>query len=415
MSIIKPFKALRPLPEFAPKVAALPYDVMNTEEAKKMAEGNPLSFLHVSHAEMDVPDTASIYDEVVYNQAAANFQKLITEKVLVKEETDCLYIYALTMNGRTQTGLVACCSVDDYFNNIIKKHEYTRPEKEEDRIRHMQAVSAHTGPIFLTYRDNESVNKIIEQYKKQPSIYSFTAVDGIKHEAWKIDDPTTIITLIRLFENQIRYLYIADGHHRAASAAKTGARLKKANANHTGYEDYNFFLSVLFPASELAIMDYNRVVKDLNGLTETAFLREVEKHFTIHPGNYNANNIKPNQAHHFGMYLSGKWYHLEAKAAIIATDPIGILDVTILQNYLLQPVLGIDDPRTDKRIDFVGGIRGLSELEKRVNSGEMKVAFALYPVSLQQLMAIADTGNVMPPKSTWFEPKLRDGLFCHSF
>jgi len=415
MSIVRPFKALRPSPELVFKVSALPYDVMNAAEAKQMAAGNPYSFLHISHAEMDLPENTNLYDESVYAKAAENFHKLIAENVLQKETTDCFYIYSLTMNGRTQTGLVACCSIEDYFNDIIKKHEFTRPEKEEDRIRHMSALQAHTGPIFLAYRDNVSVNKIIEQFQSEVPIFSFVAEDGIKHEGWKIEQPTAIKTIVQLFENQIRYTYIADGHHRAASAAKTSARLKEANPNHTGYEDYNYFLSVLFPASQLAILDYNRVVKDLNGLSEAEFLNKVAQCFSIQKGNYNTENIKPIALHQFAMYLGGKWYRLEAKPEIISNDPIGILDVTILQNYLLQPVLGIEDPRTDKRIDFIGGIRGLKELEKRVNSGEMKVAFALYPVSLEQLMAIADTGNVMPPKSTWFEPKLRDGLFSHQF
>ncbi len=415
MSIVRPFKALRPPKDLAHKVAALPYDVMNSEEAKQMATGNPFSFLHVSHSEIDLPEGVSQYDEAVYSKAAENFQKLMRENALKQDEKDAFYIYALTMNGRTQTGLVVCCAIEDYFNNTIKKHEFTRPEKEEDRIRHMNALQAHTGPIFLAYRDNESVDKIIEQFKADEPLFSFVADDGIKHEGWKIEQPTAVQTIVRLFESNIRSLYIADGHHRAASAAKTGERLKHANPNHTGFEDYNHFLSVLFPASQLAIMDYNRVVKDLNGWSEFDLLQAIQKHFILMDENFNAENVKPQQLHHFAMYLSGKWYRLEAKPEEVFSDPIGILDVTILQNFLLQPLLGISDPRTDKRIDFVGGIRGLKELEKRVNSGEMKVAFALTPVSMEQLMAIADTGNVMPPKSTWFEPKLRDGLFCHLF
>jgi len=415
MSIVRPFKALRPAAALVAKVAALPYDVMNSAEAKLMAEGNPHSFLHISHAEIDLPENTNLYDESVYAKAAENLNKLIAENVLQKEQTDCFYIYSLTMNGRTQTGLVACCSIEDYFNDIVKKHEFTRPEKEEDRIRHMNALQAQTGPIFLAYRDNDAVNTIITQFKNEAPIFSFIATDGVKHEGWKIEQATAIKAIQQLFETDIHYTYIADGHHRAASAAKTGARLKEANANHTGNEDYNYFLSVLFPASELAIMDYNRVVKDLNGWSVTELLKEIEKQFVVEQGNFNVANIKPAKMHQFAMFLEGVWYRLTAKPQIVSPDPIGVLDVTVLQKYLLQPLLGIDDPRTDKRIDFVGGIRGLEELEKRVNTGEMKIAFALYPVSLNQLMAIADAGSVMPPKSTWFEPKLRDGLFSHQF
>ncbi len=410
MSIIKPFKSLRPQPAYTTQVASLPYDVMNTEEAAQMAAGNPYSFLHVSRAEIDLPIGTSLYDSSVYEKAKSNFNKLISEKILQQDENESLYIYALTMNGRTQTGLVACCSIEEYEQNIIKKHEFTRPEKEEDRIQHMQHLEAQTGPIFLTYRDNDAVDKIIANYTAQSPIFSFTASDGVKHEGWQITDVPAIRTLVQLFASNIRYLYIADGHHRAASAAKTGLRKKTANATHSGYEDYNYFLSVLFPASQLAIMDYNRIVKDLNGHSNEQFLHKVKEHFDITPANA---SFAPKTLHEFGMYINRQWYCLKAKDAIIKDDPIGVLDVTILQNYLLQPLLGIEDPRTDKRIDFVGGIRGLKELEKRVNSGEMAVAFALYPVSLEQLIAIADNHNVMPPKSTWFEPKLRDGLFIH--
>lgn len=410
MAFIKPFRALRPKAELAAKVAALPYDVMNTQEAKQMAAGNPFSFLHVSHAEIDLPDSVSLYDEAVYSKAAENFQKLISQHILLLDENENLYIYALTMNGRTQTGLVACCSIDDYEQNIIKKHEFTRPEKEEDRIRHMWHLNAQTGPIFLTYRDNESIDKIIANYTSQSPLYNFIAGDGVKHEAWQISDVPAIRTLVQLFAQNVRYLYIADGHHRAASAVKTGLRKRAENPRHIGNEAYNFFLSVLFPASQLAIMDYNRVVKDLNGNTPESFLQMVSLNFDVEPAN---NSVLPTQLHEFGMYVNGKWYRLRAKKNIVSTDPIGVLDVTVLQKFLLEPILGVKDPRTDKRIDFVGGIRGLSELEKRVNSGEMAVAFSLFPVSLEQLMAIADTNNVMPPKSTWFEPKLRDGLFSH--
>lgn len=410
MATIRPFKALRAKPELASQIAALPYDVMNTEEARQMAKDNPVSFLHVSRAEIDLPQNTNVYDESVYEKARETFQKFIREGVLVKDENNCLYIYALSMNGRTQTGLVAACSIEEYEQNIIKKHEFTRPEKEADRIKHIQTLEAQTGPIFLTYRNNEAIDKIIQNYTTQLPLVSFTATDGIKHEVWQISDVPAIRSLVQLFSGSVRYLYIADGHHRTASAVKNGLLKKEKNPAHTGNEDYNFFLSVLFPASELAIMEYNRVVKDLNGNSEEQFLNKVKENFELQ---VESGTYTPKLLHEFGIYLNQKWYCLKAKPSTIKDDPIGVLDVTILQNYLLQPVLGIEDPRTDKRIDFVGGIRGLKELEKRVNSGEMKVAFASYPVTLEQLMAIADTGNVMPPKSTWFEPKLRDGLFIY--
>jgi uncharacterized protein (DUF1015 family) len=410
MALIKPFKALRPKAELAAQVAALPYDVMNSQEAKQMAAGNSLSFLHISHAEIDLPSETSLYDVAVYQKAAQNFQQLIADKVLLQDEKENLYIYALTMNGRTQIGLVACCSIEEYEQNIIKKHEFTRPEKEEDRIKHMQYLNAQTGPIFLTYRDNDSIDKIIANYTAQTPLFSFVANDGVKHQAWQISDVPAIRSLVQLFSQNVRFLYIADGHHRAASAVKTGLRKKAENPHHSGYENYNFFLSVLFPASQLAIMDYNRVVKDLNGNSIEVFMQKVQQHFEVKEEN---KPLAPQNLHEFGMFVGGKWYRLTAKPSVVSTDPIGVLDVTILQKFLLEPILGIEDPRTDKRIDFVGGIRGLGELEKRVNSGEMAVAFSLYPVSLEQLMAIADTNNVMPPKSTWFEPKLRDGLFVH--
>lgn len=410
MATVRPFKSLSPKAALASQVASLPYDVMNSEEAKKMAAGNPFSFLHVSKAEIDLPQNTSQYSESVYEKATANFQKLIADGVLVKDENASFYIYSLTMNGRTQTGLVACCSIEEYENNIIKKHEFTRPEKEEDRIKHIATLKAQTGPIFLTYRDNDAVDKIVENYVSQPPLYSFVANDGVKHEVWGIGDVPAVRTLVQLFAQNVRFLYIADGHHRAASAVKIGQKIRSESSTHTGQEEYNFFLSVLFPASQLAIMDYNRVVKDLNGNSPEQFLNKVKENFEVTEV---SSTYSPKGLHDFGMFLNGKWYQLTAKSTTVKEDAIGVLDVTILQNFLLQPILGIEDPRTDKRIDFVGGIRGLKELEKRVNSGEMAVAFALFPVSLEQLMAIADTNNVMPPKSTWFEPKLRDGLFIH--
>ncbi|HRN94834.1 MAG TPA: DUF1015 family protein [Chitinophagales bacterium] len=410
MATVRPFKSLSPKAALASQVASLPYDVMNSEEAKEMAAGNPFSFLHVSKAEIDLPQNTSQYSESVYEKATANFKKLIADGVLVKDENASFYIYSLTMNGRTQTGLVACCSIEEYENNIIKKHEFTRPEKEEDRIKHIATLEAQTGPIFLTYRDNDAIDKIVENYVSQPPLYSFVANDGVKHEVWRVGDVPAVRTLVQLFAQNVRFLYIADGHHRAASAVKIGQKIRSESSIHTGQEEYNFFLSVLFPASQLAIMDYNRVVKDLNGNSPEQFLNKVKENFEVTEV---SSTYSPKGLHDFGMFLNGKWYQLTAKSTTVKEDAIGVLDVTILQNFLLQPILGIEDPRTDKRIDFVGGIRGLKELEKRVNSGEMAVAFALFPVSLEQLMAIADTNNVMPPKSTWFEPKLRDGLFIH--
>ena len=413
MAIIKPFRALRPTPEVAPRVASLPYDVMNTEEAREMAAGNPYSFLHVSRAEIDLPVGTDVHSPNVYQKAAENFQTLIGNGTLKQDNNPCLYIYAQTMDGRRQVGLVACSSVEDYFNDVIKKHEFTRPEKEQDRIEHMEAVKAHVGPIFLTYASNVTVKTVISKVISKAPVNNFTSEDGIHHTLWVVDDSNDVETICNAFQKEIPCTYIADGHHRAASAAKVGKKLQAQNPSHTGTEEYNFFLSVLFPADELAIMDYNRVVKDLNGLTKDQLIEKLSEKFSIIE--IDSENAKPAQLHELGMYLDGHWYRLIAKSGTYTTDPIGILDVTILQDNVLAPLLGIADPRTDKRIDFVGGIRGLKQLAKRVDSGEMAVAFALYPVSLQQLMDIADSGNVMPPKSTWFEPKLRDGLVSHLF
>ena len=412
MAIIKSFKGVRPKKGLAEQVASLPYDVMNTAEARVMAQGNPNSFLHVSRAEIDFPEGVDEHSQVVYDKAKENFYKLISDGVLQQDGEPCLYIYAQVMNGRRQLGLVASSSIDDYFNDVIKKHELTRPEKEQDRINHMQTLQAHVGPIFLTYPKNNNIDAIVENviiYQKP--VYDFETTDHIKHTVWVIKEEDTIAEIISIFEKQIPYTYIADGHHRAASAAKVGKKMRDQNTSHTGNEEYNFFLSVLFPDNQLAIMDYNRAVMDLNGNTDDEFLEKATFHFNISQ----AENKKPASLHEITMYLNGAWYKLTPKEGSYKNDPIGILDVSILQNNLLGPVLGIDDPRTNKRIDFIGGIRGLEELERRVNSGEMKVAFALYPVSLQQLMDIANSGNIMPPKSTWFEPKLRDGLFSHLF
>lgn len=414
MATIKPFEAVRPKPEYAVEVVSLPYDVMNSAEAREMAEGNPKSFLHVSRAEIDFPEGTDEHTQPVYDKARDNFYKLMEQGILFQDAYPHLYIYSQTMVGRTQTGLVACSSVEDYFNDVIKKHELTRPEKEEDRIRHMETLQAHVGPIFLTYPKNKTVDEVVsEVVENAEPVYDVLTKDGIKHTVWLICESEQIETLVSVFKTQIPFTYIADGHHRTASAAKVGLKMKQENPGHDGTEDYNFFLSVLFPDEQLQIMDYNRVVKDLHGLSEEEFIEKIKQSFDVSDAPSPA--VKPQAIHQIEMYLSGKWYILTAKPEIIKQDPIGVLDVSILEENILKPVLGIKDVRTDKRIDFVGGIRGLEELQRRVDSGEMKVAFALYPVSLKQLMDIADSGEIMPPKSTWFEPKLRDGFFSHLF
>jgi uncharacterized protein (DUF1015 family) len=414
MAIIKPFQAVRPKPALAQQVAALPYDVMSSAEARIMATGKPYSFLHVSHAEIDLPATVDEHAQQVYDKARENFYGLINSGTLLKDTQAQLYIYAQVMNGRRQGGLVACSAVEDYFNDVIKKHEFTRPEKELDRINHMQTIQAHVGPIFLTYKAHAKVDAIINQFiSGHAPVNDFVSEDGIGHTVWVIDQQQVIKQLQEIFAREIPCTYIADGHHRAASAAKVSRVMAEKNNSHKGNEEYNFFLSVLFPHNQLAIMDYNRLVKDLNGLSEPEFLKQVEEKFKVTPIEYKAGS-KPEKLHDVWMYLGGQWFLLTPKFTIPA-DPIGILDVSILQENLLKPILGIVDQRTDKRIDFVGGIRGLNALAQRVDGGEMRVAFALYPVSLEQLMDIADSGNVMPPKSTWFEPKLRDGLFSHLF
>jgi uncharacterized protein (DUF1015 family) len=372
------------------------------------------SFLHVSRAEIDFNDLVDEHSQQVYDKACENFNRLIADGILIQDQQPCYYIYAQTMNGRRQFGLVACSAIEDYFNDVIKKHEFTRPEKEKDRIEHMLAVEAHVGPVFLTYPENNKIDNIVNKVViNEHALYDFTAEDNVQHTAWKISDEETVNQITEIFQQEIPYTYIADGHHRTASAAKVGKKLKDKNPNHTGNEEYNFFLSVLFPANQLAIMDYNRVVKDLNGLNETDFLNKVSENFEI--AESTLETVKPTELHHFGMYLNKKWYTLKSKPGTFTNDPIGILDVTILSENILSPILNIKDQRTDKRIDFVGGIRGIKELQDRVDRGDATVAFALYPVSLQQLIDIADSGKVMPPKSTWFEPKLRDGLFSHLF
>ena len=407
MAMIQPFKALRPQPQLAKQVASQPYDVLSSTEAKQVAAGNPASFLHVTKSEIDLPESVDIHDAKVYEQAKENITAFIKRDVLFRESKDCYYIYQLIMHGRAQTGLVCVSSVDDYENDIIKKHEFTRPEKELDRINHIKTSGAQTGNVFLAYRNNESLDALIENWKKTKSaVYDFVADDQIQHTIWVVNDTSAIDNITSIFEKEIPCTYIADGHHRAASAAKVRAAL---GANATKNADY--FLTTLFPSNQLYIMDYNRVVKDLNGLTAEAFIEVVSTKFDIEQ--LAKEPFTPATLHEFGMYINGCWYQLTAKPGTYTNDPIGILDVTILQNNILDAILGIADPRTDARIDFVGGIRGLQVLADRVDNGQFAAAFSLYAVTIDQLFAIADSGNVMPPKSTWFEPKLRDGLLTH--
>ena len=404
MAIIKPFKALKPKKELAEQVASRPYDVLNSQEAKKEAAGNNYSFLRITKSEIDLPDGTDTHSQQVYDKAKANLELFIQNGTLFTEEKPCYYIYQLVMNGKSQTGLVCVSSVEDYFNDVIKKHELTRPEKEKDRIDHMRTIHAQTGNVFMAYRDVMEINALINGWKaKNAPEYDFTASDGIKHTVWVINRDDVINSITNLFATKVPNTYIADGHHRAASAAKVSKQFPDSG-------DAKYFLTTIFPESQLAILDYNRVVKDLKGLTTEEFIGALQEDFMI---TYSPEPVKPAVLHEFGMYLEDEWYILTAREGTYRNDPIGVLDVTILQKNVLDKILDIEDPRTDTRVDFVGGIRGLEELEKRVNSGEMAAAFSLYPVTIEQLFAIADTGKVMPPKSTWFEPKLRDGLLTH--
>lgn len=412
MAIIKPLKAIRPIPELAEKVASLPYDVMNSDEARQMAKENPDSFLHVVKAEIDLDPSIDLYDKQVYEKARDNLNKMIEDGILIQDGKAKLYIYKEIMEGRAQVGLVVCTSVDDYLEGVIKIHEFTRAVKEQDRINYVDYCDANTGLIFLTYRSKDEVNKIVRAWiNDHEPVYDFTSDDGIQHTVWAIDDNSVIDTLVNEFA-KIESLYVADGHHRSASAAKVGKMRREQNPDYKGDEPFNYFLSVLFPSEQLYIMDYNRVVKDLNDLSEEEFLAKLREKFDV--AEYSAEGqYKPTERHTFGMYLEGKWYKLTAKPGTYdENDPIERLDTSILQNNLLAPVLGIEDPKTSKRIDFVGGIRGLQELERRVAEG-MKVAFSMFPTSIDEVMAVADAGKTMPPKSTWFEPKLRSGLFVH--
>ncbi|WP_304941779.1 DUF1015 domain-containing protein [Vallitalea guaymasensis] len=411
MAVVRPFMGIRPSKDLVEKVASLPYDVMNRKEANEMSAGNDYSFLHVVRAEIDVDDSVDQYNKVVYETARKNLDKMIEDKILVQDESPCYYIYRQIMDGRVQTGLVGCTSIDDYMNNVIKKHEFTRPAKEVDRINNFDYCDANTAPIFLTYRKNDELNKMINDYIKfNKPIYNFTSEDDITHIVWVINGDFIIDNISRIFKNT-EYLYIADGHHRSASSVKVGLKRREENPDFTGEEEFNYFLSVIFPDEDLFIMDYNRVVKDLNGYTKEEFLDKVKDNFLVEE--YAGGSYRPVDKHTYGMYLDNKWYKITAKDEITNKENIvDRLDVAILQDNLLGPILDIKDPRTDKRIDFIGGIRGLKELERRVDEG-MKVAFSMCPTTIDDLMEVADTGEVMPPKSTWFEPKLRSGLFVH--
>ena len=412
MAIVKPFKGIRPPKEYVEQVESRPYDVLNSEEARKEAEGNEKSLYHIIKPEIDFPEGTDEHDPRVYAKAAENFQMFQDKGWLVQDGKENYYIYAQTMNGKTQYGLVVCAYVDDYLNGVIKKHELTRRDKEEDRMKHVRVNNANIEPVFFAYPDDKVLDDIVARYAAKEPVYDFIApIDGFRHRFWIIDKDDDIATITKEFA-AMPALYIADGHHRSAAAALVGAEKAKQNPNHKGDEEYNYFMAVCFPANQLTIIDYNRVVKDLNGLTAEQFLNALRENFVVEEKG--TEEYRPNKLHNFSLYLEGKWYSLTAKEGTYDdNDPIGVLDVTISSNLILDKILGIKDLRSDKRIDFVGGIRGLGELKRRVDSGEMKVALALYPVTMKQIMDIADTGNIMPPKTTWFEPKLRSGLIIH--
>jgi len=413
MATVKPFRGLRPPKNIAETLACLPYDVMNSEEAAAMANGKENSLLHVTRAEIDCPAGTDIHSETVYNKAAANYSAFKEKGWLVQDKTAKFYIYAQTMNGKTQYGIVGAAACADYHNGIIKKHELTRPEKEDDRMVLTRYLDANIEPVFFSYKAIPEIDEIVNRIvKTQAPEYDFIAEDGFGHHFWVINNPDDNNKIEGLFAQKVPFTYVADGHHRTAAAARIGIEKKAQNPNHTGNEEYNFFMAVHFPDNQLNIIDYNRAVKDLNGLNEGSFLEQLQKAFVVEK--MGKEIYKPSQLHEFSMYLSGEWFRLNAREGTFNNnDPIGVLDVTILSKQVLEPILGIKDLRTSNRIDFIGGIRGLGELKKRVDSGEMKVAFALFPVSMGQLIDIADSGNIMPPKSTWFEPKLRSGLVIH--
>ena len=409
MATIRPFNSLRPREDVASRVAALPYDVYNRQEALEEVLKEPLTFLKIDRAETQFNKDFNAYDAKVYEKARDSLRDMIDEGMLIKEGQYCYYVYELTMDGRSQTGLVGCAAIDDYLDDVIKKHEKTREDKEIDRINHVDVCNAQTGPIFLAYRSQKIINEVVEGIKKETSLYDFVAPDGVRHTVWKIDKTSDIEIIFKEFKT-IQSIYIADGHHRTASAVKVGLKRREENPGYTGKEEFNYFLSVLFPHDQLMILDYNRVVKDLNGYSKDQFIIEVAKAFLVEE--MGEGPYKPIEKATLGMYLEGVWYKLKAKDEICSTDPVEGLDVALLQNHILTPILNIKDIRTDKRIDFVGGIRGLKELEKRANS-DMKLAFSMFPTSINELFRVSDAGQLMPPKSTWFEPKLRSGLFIH--
>lgn len=409
MAIIRAFKAFRPTADLASKIAALPYDVMNSEEAREMVKDNEYSFLHVDRAEVNLPNDTNIYDKVVYEKARDVLDKMIQDGLYVQENKPCMYIYRQTMNGKSQTGLVICAAIDDYINDKIKKHEHTRKDKEVDRINHVDYCDANTGPIFLTYRNQAEISKIMDKWIQNEPLYDFISEDGNGHTVWIINNDSDIERLTTLFK-KVDSLYIADGHHRAKSAVEVGLKRRKENPGYTGEEEFNYFLAIVYPDNQLEVLDYNRTVKDLNGLNEDEFLSAIEKNFKI---KVSKEAVKPKRRHTFGMYMNNTWYELEAKDGTFnEEDPMERLDVSILQNNLLSPILGIDDPTKSDRIEFIGGIRGINELEKRANK-DMKVSFSMFATTTDDIMSIADGGMIMPPKSTWFEPKPRSGLFIH--
>jgi len=413
MAIIRAFRGFRPGKEKVKEVASRPYDVLNSSEARKEVQGNPWSFLHVVKPEVDLPEGTNLYSEAVYNKGKENLEKLIAEGYFIQDSTDMLYIYGQTMFGKTQYGIVACAAVQDYLDEKIKKHELTRPDKEEDRMNHIRVTNFNAEPVFFAYPDHQELDVLVNKVISGPPEYDFTTDDGVGHHFWLVDQSEDISRMVDIFETDIEATYVADGHHRTAAAALVGQERRERNSEHRGDEAYNFFLAVHFPASQLSIIDYNRVVKDLNGLSKAEFLSELEAGFILEKKGTGI--YKPEQLHDFSMYLDGNWYALRAKPGTYKDDdPIGCLDVTVLSEQVLGPLLNITDLRKSKRIDFVGGIRGLEALSRRVDSGEMAVAFALYPVTMKQLMDIADNGMIMPPKTTWFEPKLRSGLVIHS-
>ncbi len=412
MAVLKPFRAVRPAKEYAAEVVSLPYDVMNRKEAAEMAAGKPYSYLHICRAEIDLPEQENPYDPSVYEKAKSNIADFLAKGVFIREDRPAFYVYRQIMDGRVQTGLVGCASIDDYQNDIIKKHELTRHEKEIDRINHFDICNADTEPVFFTYKDNADLAALLAAEVLREPEYDITDAQGVQHILWVVDDPAKCEQIETTIREKIPYFYIADGHHRSASAVNVGLKRRDEHPGYTGEEEFNFFMTVVFPDTDMAIFDYNRVVKDLNGNSEEAFLEKVSEKFTVEKIE-GAGPYRPEAIHTFGMYLKDGWYKLTAKEGTFnAADPIESLDVSVLQENLLAPILGIGDPRSDKRIDFIGGIRGLGELERRVKE-DMTVAFALYPVSIAQLIAVADAGLLMPPKSTWFEPKLGSGLFIH--